>query len=106
MGHLSTLSLCEKIFTHRELQRRRDEDGEIFHGPTHNNRLEKYKEEIQHLAKEIGETLVLPKFCVVWKILSALETYPEYKVFLDEMQTLQPKKWIQVEVSFIREELH
>jgi hypothetical protein len=91
----------EKFFTARPNQ-----GEDIF---SYINRLEKYKEEIQHLeylAREIGETLVLPKFCVVWKILSALEIYPEYKIFLEEMQTLQPNKWIQVEVSFIREELH
>ena len=73
------------------------------------NRLEKYREEISHLeylAKEIGETLELPKFCVVWKILSGLEKYPEYKIFLDMVQSLPPKKWIKLDIKTIRDELH
>ena len=73
------------------------------------SRMDKYEEEIGHLqflAEEAGETLKMPKFCRVWKILSAVEKYPEYRVFTDKVQQMAPKDWIAISVDQIRQELH
>jgi hypothetical protein len=91
----------EKFFTARP---KADED--IF---TFMSRMDKYEEEIGHLqflAEEAGETLKMPKFCRVWKILSAVEKYPEYRVFTDRVQQLAPKEWITLSVEGIRQALH
>ena len=73
------------------------------------SRMDKYEEEIghlQHLALEAGETLKMPKFCRVWKILSAVEKYPEYRVFTDKVQQMAPKEWIALSPETVRQELH
>ena len=52
------------------------------------SRVDKCKEEIErmeYLAQEAGETLALPKFYLVHKILPGVERYPEYRVFIDKV---------------------
>jgi hypothetical protein len=76
---------------------------------TYISRLDKYTEEIehlQHLATEAGETLAMPKFYRVWKILSAVEKYPEYRIFTDKIQQMPPQEWIRLDTDQIRTELH
>ena len=46
------------------------------------SRLDKQEEEIGHLqflAEAAGETLEVPKFYKVWKVLSAVEKFPNYE---------------------------
>ena len=75
----------EKFFSAKPHQ-----NGDIFrtfHG------LEKSEEEIsklEHLAQETGETLQVPKFYKVWKVLSAVEKYPDYRVFTEKVQMYTP----------------
>jgi len=76
---------------------------------TYMSRLDKYREEIehlQHLATEAGETLVMPKFYRVWKILSAVEKFSEYRIFTDKIQQVSPNEWIKLTPEMIRHELH
>ena len=76
---------------------------------TYMSRLDKYTEEIghlQHLAEEAGETLQMPKFYRVWKVLSAVEKFPEYRIFTDKIQQQTPQEWIVLEPDTIRQELH
>jgi hypothetical protein len=73
------------------------------------SRVEKYTEEIEkleHLAKEAGETMIMPKFCQVWKILSAIEKFPEYRLYTERVQQMNPKQWIKLTTHDIRSELH
>ena len=91
----------EKFFTAKPNQ-----GEDIF---TYISRLDKYKEEIghlEHLAKEAGETLVLPKFCQVWKILSAVEKYPDYRIYTEKVQQMSPQDWIKLNPETIRTDLH
>jgi hypothetical protein len=64
---------------------------------TYISRLDKYEEEIlhlDHLAQETGETLKMPKFYKVWKVLSAVEKYPDYRIFTEKVQLYKPTEWI------------
>ena len=73
------------------------------------SRLDKYKEEIErmeHLAQEAGETVILPKFYMVHKILTGVEQFPQYKIFTDKIQQQQPTEWIKLTPEGIRAELH
>jgi hypothetical protein len=82
------------------------ESEDIF---TYISRLDKYREEIEHLehlAHEAGETLVMPKFFRVWKILSAVERFPEYRVFTDKVQQMAPTDWVKLNPEQVRTELH
>ena len=91
----------ERFFTARP---REGED--IF---TYISRVDMYEEEIlhlQHLAQEAGETLSMPKFCKVWKILSAIEKYPDYRIFTERVQLMTPQEWIVLSPENIRTELH
>ncbi len=91
----------EKYFT---AQPKAGED--IF---TYISRIDKYREEIehlQHLAQDAGETLAMPKFYRVWKILSAVEKYPEYRVFTDKVQQMTPQEWVKLNPETVRQELH
>ena len=36
---------------------------------------------MEHLAQEAGETVILPKFWMVHKILTGVEQFPQYKMF-------------------------
>jgi hypothetical protein len=76
---------------------------------TYMSRLDKYTEEIehlQHMAEEAGETLAMPKFYRAWKILSAVEKFPEYRLFTDRIQQMPPQEWIRLNPETIRTELH
>ncbi len=73
------------------------------------SRVEKYTEEIEkleHLAKEAGETLIMPRFCQVWKILSAIEKYPDYRLYTERVQQMNPTEWITLKTQDIRTDLH
>ena len=91
----------EKFFTAKPNQ-----GEDVF---TYISRVNKYKEEIEHLehlARDAGETLVLPKFCQVWKILSAVEKYPDYRIYTEKVQQMSPQEWIKLTPETIRTELH
>lgn len=73
------------------------------------SRVDKYKEEVEkleHLAQDAGETLVVPKFFQVWKILSAVEKFPEYRMFVEKVQQMTPQEWVRLRPESIRGELH
>ena len=73
------------------------------------SRLDKTQEEIlhlQHLAVEAGETLEMPKFYKVWKILSAVEKFPDYRIFSEKVQLMSPQEWIKLTPEQIRVDLH
>ena len=73
------------------------------------SRLDTYKEEIEkleHLSEEVGETVKIPKFFQVWKVLSGLEQYPEYRVFTEKVQQMEPRTYLKLDIGDIRTELH
>ena len=63
-------------------------------------------EKLQYLAVEAGETLKIPKFNITWKIVSAVEKFPEFRTFTEKIQQMEPKEWIRLDVNDIRTELH
>ena len=63
-------------------------------------------EKLQYLAVEAGETLKIPKFNITWKIVSAVEKFPEFRTFTEKIQPMEPKEWIRLDVNDIRTELH
>src|SRR6185437_12865391 len=46
------------------------------------------------------------RFSVVWKVLSGIETYPEYKTFIERIEQMKPEEWVRLTVKEIREEIH
>ena len=82
-------------------------DGEdIF---SYMSRLDKQEEEIMHLeflAQEAGQSVKMPTFYKVWKVLSAVEKYQDYRIFTEKIQQQQPSEWIQLSTEDIRAELH
>src|SRR6185437_8308034 len=54
-----------------------------------------------------GEGTMKPaRFSVVWKVLSGIETYPEYKTFIERIEQMKPEEWVRLTVKEIREEIH
>jgi hypothetical protein len=91
----------ERFFTSKPKQ-----DEDIF---SYMSRLDKYREEVErleHLSEELGETVKIPKFFQVWKILSGLEQYPEYRIYTEKVQQMEPREYIKLQVNDIRGELH
>ena len=91
----------ERFFTSKPKQ-----DEDIF---SYMSRLEKYREEVEkleHLSQDIGETVKIPRFFQVWKILSGLEQFPEYRVYTEKVQQMEPKQYLTLQVGDIRTELH
>src|SRR3954470_16030 len=73
------------------------------------SRIEKTKEDIdklEHLTHDNHDSFKVPQFYHVWKILSALEGVPEYRVFTDKVQQMRPDEWVQLKPDEIRTELH
>src|SRR6185437_3356386 len=74
------------------------------------SRVERYVEEIEkldYLAVLAGEGTMKPaRFSVVWKVLSGIETYPEYKTFIERIEQMKPEEWVRLTVKEIREEIH
>lgn len=91
----------EKFFTAKP-----KEGEDIFSFISRMNTYEENISHLQHLAEEAGETLKMPKFCRVWKILSAIEKYPDYRIFTEKVQLMSPKEWIVLSPEYIRAELH
>lgn len=76
---------------------------------TYMSRLDQLEEEVgrfEDLAKEAGESLVMPKFYKTWKILSILDNYPQYNGYVDKLQNKTPQEWIKMKPEQIRHELH
>lgn len=48
----------------------------------------------------------IPKFFHVWKVLSGLEKYPEYRIYTEKIQQMEPKEYIRLKIPEIRAELH
>ena len=73
------------------------------------SRVEKLEEEVmhlEHLAQEAGETLKMPVFYKVWKILGAVERFPEYRIYTEKVQAMAPNDWNRLTPQEIRGELH
>ena len=50
--------------------------------------------------------MAMPKFYQVWKILSAVEKSPEYRIYTEKIQQMTPQDWIKLHPDTIRTELH
>jgi hypothetical protein len=48
----------------------------------------------------------IPRFFQVWKVLSGLEQYPEYRVYTEKVQQMEPKQYITLSLADMRGELH
>ena len=73
------------------------------------SRIDKYKEEIERLNflfEKENETVRIPNFFHVWKILSSLDTYPEYRIYTEKIQQMEQSEWIKLKLTDIRHELH
>ena len=62
-------------------------------------------EKLNHIAIQLGESVVIPKCMRVWKIMMALDKYPEYKSFQEKIQLMEPEEWLKLKPETVREEL-
>lgn len=63
-------------------------------------------EKLNHIAVQLGESVVIPNCMKVWKILMALDKYPEYRSYQEKIQLMAPEEWLKLKPEMVQEELH
>lgn len=49
---------------------------------------------------------MIPNCMKVWKILMALDKYPEYRSYQEKIQLMAPEEWLKLKPEMVQEELH
>jgi hypothetical protein len=63
-------------------------------------------ERSDHVARSVGESVQIPKFFILWKILGALPRYPQYGYFLQKILLEKPENWFKMSVEELTTTLH